>query len=421
MMKVAVIGGGISGLCTSYYLIKAGVQVELYEPHKPTRENDKEVPFGASYVNAGYLTPSHIIPLSSPSLFASGLKMMFQRKSPFYIKPRLSTNLMKWGLNFAKYSNNKHVDYAIPEIAQINLYSKALFQEILSSNEIGHFQYRDRGLLMMYKTKEVGEEELEVSHRATEFGIKSEQLNHEALKKIEPNIHASVMGAVRYYSDVSTNPIEFMSKMWTYLMAHQNFSLVEHKVTAIDLNGTEVKLHTDSGEGHFYDKVAITTGAQANHLLKSAGDSILLEAGKGYAIQTSKSDHIKFPALLLESKVAVSPFEDRIRFSGTMELSGINHNINNLRVSAIAESAEQYYQGLSIADFKLQEARCGLRPLSPDGLPYIGASKDPRVVVNTGGAMMGWSIGPAAGKMTTAVLVEQKSEISLSPFALNRF
>ena len=328
MMKVAVIGGGISGLCTSYYLVKSGVQVELYEPHKPTKENDKEVPFGASYVNAGYLTPSHIIPLSSPSLFASGLKMMFQRQSPFYIKPRLSANLMKWGLNFAKYSNNKHVDYAIPEIAQINLYSKALFQEILSSNEIGDFQYRDRGLLMMYKTKEVGEEELEVSHRATEFGIKSKRLDHEELKKIEPNIHPSVMGAVRYYSDVSTNPIEFMSKMWSYLMADQNFSLVENKVTAIDLNGTEVKLYTDSGEGHFYDKVAITTGAQANHLLKSAGDSILLEAGKGYAIQTTKSDHIKFPALLLESKVAVSPFEDRIRFSGTMELSGINHNIN---------------------------------------------------------------------------------------------
>ena len=111
----------------------------------------------------------------------------------------------------------------------------------------------------------------------------------------------------------------------------------------------------------------------------------------------------------------------KIRFSGTMELSGINHNINKLRVSAIAESAEQYYQGLSVNDFKLDKVRCGLRPLSPDGLPYIGVSKDPRIVVNTGGAMMGWSIGPAAGKMTTAVLLEQKTEISLSPFVLNRF
>ncbi len=420
-MKVAVIGGGISGLCTSYYLVKAGVKVELYEPHKPNKENKKEVPFGASYVNAGYLTPSHIIPLSSPSLFASGLKMMFQRKSPFYIKPRLSMNLMKWGLNFAKHANNKHVNYAIPEIAQINLYSKELFQEILSSNEIGDFQYRDRGLLMMYKIKEVGEEELEVSHRASEFGIKSEQLNHESLKKIEPNIHASVMGAVRYYSDVSTNPIEFMSKMWTYLISHQNFNLVENKVEAIHLKKSSIDVQIECGQVNSCDKVVVTTGAQANFLLKSVGDSILLEAGKGYAIQTFKSDHIRFPALLLESKVAVSPFEDRIRFSGTMELSGINHNINKLRVSAIAESAEQYYQGLSTADFKLNEARCGLRPLSPDGLPYIGASKDPRIVVNTGGAMMGWSIGPAAGKLITAVLLEQKTEISLSPFALNRF
>ena len=421
MMKVAVIGGGISGLCTSYYLVKAGVQVELYEPYKPNKENNKEVPFGASYVNAGYLTPSHIVPLSSPSLFASGLKMMFQRKSPFYIKPRLSTNLIKWGLNFAKHSNNKHVDYAIPEIAQINLYSKELFQEILSSNEIGNFQYRDRGLLMMYKTKEVGEEELEVSHRATEFGIKSEQLNHEALKKIEPHIHNSVIGAVRYYSDVSTNPIEFMSKMWAYLISHQNFNLVENKVEAIHLKKSSIDVQIECGQENSCDKVVVTTGAQANFLLKSVGDSILLEAGKGYAIQTFKSDHIRFPALLLESKVAVSPFEDRIRFSGTMELSGINHNINKLRVSAIAESAEQYYQGLSTADFKLNEARCGLRPLSPDGLPYIGASKDPRIFVNTGGAMMGWSIGPAAGKLITAVLLEQKTELSLSPFALNRF
>ena len=153
--NVIVIGGGIIGLCSAYYLKKEGCQVTVID--KSTRNE------GASYVNAGYLTPSHIIPLAAPGMISKGFKYMFNSASSFYIKPRLDSEFLSWAWAFKKSSTKAKVAKAIPHIRDINIFSRELYDEIMASKELGPFHYERKGLLMLYQTNKEGDHEKETA------------------------------------------------------------------------------------------------------------------------------------------------------------------------------------------------------------------------------------------------------------------
>ena len=165
----------------------------------------------------------------------------------------------------------------------------------------------------------------------------------------------------------------------------------------------------------------MASGAWTQQLAQKLGLKIWLQAGKGYSINVNRPTGIKMPTILCEAKAAVSPMDGFTRFAGTMEIAGINHDISKVRVKAIAKAAEEYYEGLKISKEEIDQAQCGLRPVSPDGLPYIGRTKAiSNLVIATGHAMMGWSMGPATGKLVAEVLSEQASSMDLSAFSPDR-
>ena len=146
-----------------------------------------------------------------------------------------------------------------------------------------------------------------------------------------------------------------------------------------------------------------------------------LQAGKGYRINVEKDTGILMPAILMEAKMAVTPMKGFTRFAGTMEFSGINHNIRKERVEAIAEGAEQFYKELKISQNDKDNAKCGLRPVTPDGLPYIGRSrKYKNLTIATGHAMMGWSLGPVTGKLVSELICNKQTLMDISPFIPER-
>ena len=172
--QVVVIGGGIVGLSCAYYLEKEG--------HRVTVLDQSSMDGGASYVNAGYLTPSHVIPLAAPGMMAKGLKWMFNSSSPFYLKPRLDGEFLRWAWQFHRSSTPAKVARAIPLIAEINLLSKELFQQLHASGDLGDFQLDKRGLLMLYKTEKAARDEEAVAHIAAEKGLEVKRL----LKNVAP-------------------------------------------------------------------------------------------------------------------------------------------------------------------------------------------------------------------------------------------
>lgn len=410
--NVVIIGGGIIGLCTAYYLQEEG--------HRVTLIDQSEINSGASFVNAGYITPSHIIPLSSPGIITKGIKWMFNPESPFYVKPRLNRNFLLWALNFKKSATTAKVEKAIPVIKEINLESRKLFEDLKQNQELD-FHYIHKGLLMVYKTEKAGESEWNVGQKAIKHGLNAQNLNKSEVQKLGGNVKMDILGGVYYDCDAHSTPGGFMKSMKSYLQQKGVEFRLNEPVIDIELKGDRIQ-QILTGQGKYVaDEYVLAAGAWSPILAKKIGLGIQVEAGKGYRINVNKKTGIETPTILLEAKVAVTPMQGFTRFAGTMELGGINHQINPVRVNAIAKAAQSYYPEIVISEEEKKDASFGLRPCTPDGLPFIGKSKVCKnLVVATGHAMMGWSLGPITGKLVSEIISERKPGLDLDPFHPDR-
>lgn len=412
MKKCIVIGGGVIGLCSAYYLQKEGHEVIVLD--------QSEMNSGASYVNAGYISPSHIVPLSAPGVVKKGIQWMFDPSSPFYIKPRLHPDFLRWAWAFNKSCTKQHVKKAIPVIRDIAVFSHELYEDI--QDEPGFdFHFEKQGLLMLCKTEKMLESEIKVAQLAAEVELESKVLSLDELRIMEPGVNKEVIGATYYSCDSHTTPHEFMTNMKTHLLVKGVEIKTNQEVLDLQIkNGLISKVITSNGDLDA-DEFILSAGSWTGLLAKKLGIKLLLQAGKGYRINIERETKISLPAILAEAKAAVTPMNGFTRFAGTMEIAGVNDKVNPVRVNAIAKAAQEYYQGISITEEERKKASSGLRPLSPDGLPYIGRTKKcSNLTIATGHAMMGWSMATGTGKLVAELLSEKKTSLDLSPFSPGR-
>lgn len=376
--------------------------------------------YGASYVNAGYLTPSHIIPLAAPGVVKQGIKWMFNPSSPLYIKPRLNPSFLQWAWAFNKSCSAKNVIESVRVIKDINLFSADLFSEIRAQNNF-EFQLENKGLLMLCQTEAMLEEELHIAKIASEEGLDVKELTQEEVKRLEPNVEINTTGALHYKCDWHTTPHEFMKEMYSWLEEKGVQFVKNEKVTDLKVSDGKITKVLAENNTFIADEYVLAAGTWSNLLSKKLGIKIHLEAGKGYSVDKEESTGISIPAVLAEAKIAVTPMNGFTRFAGTMEIAGINHTINPVRVDAIAQAAQKYYPNVVISEEEKKQAACGLRPVSPDGKPYIGkSSKCKNLTIASGHAMMGWSMAPATGKLVAEIISEKKPSLSLNPFSPDR-
>ncbi|MEZ4811319.1 MAG: FAD-dependent oxidoreductase [Allomuricauda sp.] len=411
--NVLVIGGGIIGLSAAYFLQKEGHQVTILDK--------SDITSGASFVNAGYLTPSHIVPLAAPGMISKGLKYMFNSASPFYMKPRLDMDFIKWAWYFKKSSTMEKVERAMPVIRDINLLSRELYENWKTSGELGDFQLEKKGLLMIYQTEKARDHELEVAKKAKELGLEVGHLDKEGLRKVEPHIELNAEGAILYECDRHTTPNQFMQRMLDYLPTQGVVIHRGEEVLELKTNDGKIIGVTTNRATYQPDEIVLAAGSWTTLLAKKLGIKLSLQAGKGYRINVETPTKIFMPAVLMEAKMAVTPMEGFTRFAGTMEFSGINNTIRKERVEAIARGAERYYNGIKISEEDKENAQCGLRPVTPDGLPYIGRPRAfKNLIMATGHAMMGWSLGPSTGKLVAELVSGRKPSLELGPFDPDR-
>jgi len=411
--NVVIIGGGIIGMCSAYYLQKDG--------HNVTIIDQSDFSKGASYVNAGIITPSHIISLAAPGMINKGIKWMFSSTSPLSIKPRVDFDFIKWSWLFKKASTAQKVEASIPVIKDINLFSKELYKDLKNNDDFDFF-FKDKGLMMYYKTDKAGEEEWKVGQRAIKEGLKVENLSKKEIDKLEPNVDLDIKGGVYYHSDAHMSPNEFMQQIKKRLENPGVTFIPNEEVIDLKVSNDKITSITTKNHNIAADEFIFSTGSWTQKFAKKLGVNIPVQAGKGYRINVKEETGITIPSILMEAKVAVTPMDGYTRFAGTMEIAGINEDINTKRVQTIANASEDYYKGLKINSDDVKNAQSGLRPCSPDGLPYIGKlSKVKNVTVATGHAMMGWSLGPATGKLVTEIISDKKTSLNLSPFNPERF
>lgn len=410
--EIIIIGGGIIGLCCAYYLQKEGHKISIID-----QSNLEE---GASYVNAGFLSPSHIIPLSAPGVMKQGIKWMFDKSSPLYIRPRLDLDFIKWTFAFNKSCTTKHVTKAIPIIRDITLLSQELYANLKKEEEL-QFHFENNGLLMLCQSEKMLEEEIKVAEIARQYGVEASEISLEDLSKLEPNVIINAKGATYYKCDSHMTPQEFMSDMKSYLKRCGVRFFTNEKVSDIVLDKGYITSIVTSRKNYQADEFVLAAGSWSSLLSKKLDLPLLLQAGKGYRINTKQYTGISIPAILSEAKVAVTPMNGYTRFAGTMEIAGINHDINKARVDAIANGVTNYYPEIILNGEDKKGVQAGLRPVSPDGLPYIGKSKKCKnLTVATGHAMMGWGMGAATGKLVSEVISEKRMSLNIDAFNPDR-
>ncbi|NIF05128.1 FAD-dependent oxidoreductase [Chryseobacterium sp. Tr-659] len=414
--KALIIGAGIAGLSSAYYLLQKGWQVEILE------QND--LFYNCSYGNAGMIVPSHFTPLAAPGVVAQGIRWMFDSKSPFYVKPSLNIKLLSWGLKFLQHSNQNHVDRSAAAIRDLNLASSQLYDEIAQKEEFD-FELNQNGILMLYKTEKVAEEETELAHKAINMGLSVDILDQKGIQELEPDICLDVIGGINYKCDGHMNPMKLMRQMISYLKKNGVIFHIQHKVTGFEISGNTIKTLISNDKKFTADRFVMTGGSFLPELAQKAGIKIQLMPGKGYSFMhhlESSANTLKHAALLLEARVAVTPMNGQIRFGGTMELASHQNKINMKRVEGIVQSIPKYLPDFQVKLPKESEIWFGYRPCAPDGLPYLGQSSQLKnLIIAGGGGMMGLSLGPIFGKTVSELANDQKPTVEIKIFNPERF
>lgn len=412
--QVTIIGGGVIGLCSAYYLNKAGYQVTVIDK--------SDISGGASFVNAGYISPSHIIPLASPGIVAKGLRWMLSSTSPFYIKPRLNGGLIRWGLTFWKQANTKTMERNIPPLNDILHFSRDLTVDM--KNQLGNkFRMQEIGCFMLYKSAAIEKHERELGEDANKLGIETRFYNAQEVQAMEPEVEVSVRGGVLYPIDCHLHPGDFMQTLKHHLQRSGVRIELNCTVTDFEKSGGKVSaVITDKGKFDC-EELVIANGAWMPMIASRLGINIIMQGGKGYSMTYKNIErNLRYPAILVDRRTAMTPMGPDLRMGGTMEISGLNSPLLVKRARAIFEAAKSYYPNLPVEFMPTEKIVSGYRPLSPDGLPYIGRhSRYSNLTFAGGHAMLGLSLAAGTGKLVEEIVGRQKTSIDIAAFRVERY
>ena len=410
--KVIVLGGGVIGLCSAYYLKDSGFEVTILDKG--------DFSSGTSFGNAGMIVPSHFVPLAQPGMIAKGIKWMFDAESPFYVKPRFSRSLLDWGWKFYQHSSEKHVKGAAQLLKELNLESKKLYVSLC--DQLEDIKIDEKGLIMYCQTQRALDEEAALADQAMKLGLKAVVMDNQQLNDLDPNLTLDVKGGVYFPEDAFFSPKLFLEKLKSDLKA-AGVKMVSH-VDDLKFVVHEDLKSIDTNQGLFSaDQFVISAGVWTGKLAQFLGLNIPMQPGKGYSFTLEHP--VETPSIcsiLTEAKVAVTPMSEGLRFAGTMEIGALNFDVDQRRVHGIKKSIGKYFPSFKMTDFNKAKIWTGLRPCSPDGLPYIGRTKKlPNVLLATGHGMMGMSLGPITGKLIAEIAANQSPGIEISKLAVERF
>lgn len=413
--QILIIGGGVIGLSVAYYSARKGHRVTLLD-------RDPEQRDGCSFGNAGMITPSHFVPLAAPGMVSLGLKWMWNPESPFWVKPRLDWDLWQWAHKFWRASTPQHVRRSAPLLRDLHLASRSCFQELadLPANDFGLVT---KGLVMLCKTAHTFEEESKTAAYANQLGIPAEVLDARQTAALDPNIRMDIAGGIYFPKDCHLTPARFMAALKQQLDKLGVAFSWQTEVTGWRVaHGRVEAAQTNRGE-FSADEIVLCGGSWSPTVARDLKLKLPMQAGKGYSLTLPNPPQLPaICAILTEARVAVTPMGSSLRFGGTMEISGLNEEINPVRVQGIIKSALKYYPDFTHQDFAGVQPWRGLRPCSPDGLPYVGRTKKyTNLSIATGHAMMGLSLGPITGKLISELLSEERPSIDLEQLAPDRF
>lgn len=407
-----VIGAGVAGLCTAYYLAKRGTRVTIVESN--------EIGSGASAGNGGWLCPAQAGPLPEPGLTLMGMRALMNRDSALYFKPSKLAELSPWLLRFWSYCNARDYRQGLGAMARLGGRVFELVEAMLQDGIA--FELHRQGMVVASRDPEHLRGELAKLQPMREFGyeLPDDILLDGDLREVEPSLTAEVRAGFVVPQHWHVRPESF----------NQGLAAAARKLGVEILEGAEVldfvvegprvtALRTAAGE-HPASAVVLAAGSWTPRLAERVGIDVPIQAGKGYSFLVAPSVTPRHAILLADVHVGCTPFGEGMRIGGTMEFSGVNLRLDRHRIDHTIAGARASF--LQWSEPGVRSEWAGLRPIAPDGLPIIGlAPAFENLYLATGYSMQGMTLGPPAGEALADYIVTGRLPAVLDPFAPDRF
>lgn len=411
--RVVVVGGGVVGACSAYYLAKAGHSVTIVDRAK----------FGAgcSHANCGYVCPSHVLPFAAPGAVWSTMKTLFSRNSPLKVRPRVALANLGWFLGFARKCNARDMLASGHAIQSLLNSSRALFDELIRAEQL-ECEWETKGLLFVFQTPKHFEHYAHTDELLRrEFALPAKRFDSAELAALEPALKPGLAGGYLYQSDAHLRPDRLMSELKRVLLAlgveiRENCAVSGFAKT----NGTATAVRATAGDIPA-DQFVVATGAWTPLLNTELGCRIPIQPGKGYSITMPRPAVCpSYPLIFEEHRVAVTPFASGYRLGSTMEFAGYDDTLNRSRLGLLTDAAKLYLRD-PLAE-PVQEEWWGWRPMTFDSVPIIDrAPAASNVLIAAGHNMLGLSMATGTGKLVAELVGEGTTHIDAAPYSLKRF
>lgn len=383
--KVAVVGAGMVGLSTAWFLQEHGVEVTVLDRGA--------VGAGSSWGNAGWLTPSMAVPLPEPSVLKYGIGALLDPASPVYVPPTVDPRLLRFLLQFARNCTQRRWASAMQALVPLNRDALAAYAEL----ERGGVSERTRAADPFVAAFRTADDSRALLQEFEHIEASGQRVNHEIIdgataRAEEPALGDAVGMAVRILDERFVDPAAYTASV-AESVRQRGGTIREDTDPAAPLAGPDGV--TVAGE-HF-DAVVLATGARLNDLARPFGVRRIVQAGRGYSFTVKVDQLPRGPVYFPKQRVACTPVGDRLRIAGMMEFRGVDAPMDHRRIQALVDQAAQLLQGAHLD--QREDEWVGARPCTADGLPLVGATNDPRVFIAGGHGMWGITLGPISGKL----------------------
>lgn len=419
-MHVIVIGGGLMGTLTAWYLHEAGCEVTLLERHA-------ELAAECSFANAGVLHAGHADPWNTPAVVGQLLRWIGREESPLLLRPSRLPAMTRWGMGFLRYCRARHHARITADNTRLAVYSRSLMDEL--RERVGADYDAGRlGSMKIFRCGEALRQAAAEAEAIRPYGVPSRVLDGDQVVELEPaltDIRAHLAGGVHFPEDESGDACRFVRALGHALVERGARLRTGETLQRIERDGRGIRGVVTERETLTADRYVLAAGVDAPRLVRPLGLRLPIEPVKGYSATLPVDDGPDVPRVPVideQHQVVITRLGARLRVAGTAEFAGHDRTIRPRRVEIVLRQALSNFPSLAArVDPDRAEPWACLRPVSVDGAPILGESGIPGLYLNVGAGHIGWTLAAGAGRFVADVVTGREPELDITPYALGRF
>lgn len=416
-LKIAVLGAGITGITTAYYLAKAGMEVSVFDrQHAPAEET--------SFANGGQISVSQPFPWSSPQLPMQLMKWLGRKDAPLVFKLQKDPFMWQWALRFLANSRSSTFYRNAGKNLRLALHSKACLEDIVQAESLTYHQEK-KGILKLFTGNKEAEHAAHNRGWLLKNGIEQVILSRQECMTIEPalaNTQSDFTGGTYSPDDESGDAHLFALQLEQIAKDLNVIFNYNFEIDSLRYSGDQVTSFLSQGEEYKFDKFILCSGSYSRFFAKQINVSLPIYPVKGYSVSIPVGTSNSAPLTSITDEtnhVVISRLGDQLRAAGTAEINGYQLDPNPLREDLVLESVMRLFPGCG--NPQKAERWCGLRPMTSDSVPVIGRARYKNFYTNTGHGALGWTMACGSAQHLASIIAGQSTELDISDYSVDRF